>query len=95
MVDHPRVWRGSGTRDLGHGPTLEHRRRVRAALSEDTSRKDTPVKRLLAVTLLTPVLAVGASVATAGSASAAGICINYDITVNGTQYAGAQCLPPA
>lgn len=39
------------------------------------------MKRLLAVTLLAPVLAVGASVASAGSASAAGLCITYDINI--------------
>ena len=53
------------------------------------------MKRLLAVTLLAPVLAVGASVASAGSASAAGLCITYDININGTAQAGTQCLPPA
>lgn len=51
------------------------------------------MKRLLAVTLLAPVLAVGASVATAGAASAASVCVDYDININGTQYAGSQCLP--
>ncbi len=82
-------------RDLGHGGALEGSAACPRRPLGTLSRKDTPVKRLLAVTLLAPVLAVGASVATAGSASAAGICIDYDITVNGTQYAGAQCLPPA
>lgn len=51
------------------------------------------MKRILAVTLIAPVLAVGASVATAGSASALGVCLDYDININGTQYAGSQCLP--
>lgn len=51
------------------------------------------MKRLLAVTVLAPTLALGLSVATAGAASAASVCITYDITINGTQQAGSQCLP--
>ena len=51
------------------------------------------MKRILAVTVVAPALALGLSVVSAGSASAASICIDYDITINGTQQAGSQCLP--
>lgn len=51
------------------------------------------MKRLLAVTVIAPALALGMSVVSAGSASAASICINYDININGTAQSGAQCLP--
>lgn len=51
------------------------------------------MKRLIAVTLVAPALALGMSVVSAGSASAASVCITYDININGTQQAGSQCLP--
>ena len=51
------------------------------------------MKRLIAVAVVAAALALGMSVVSAGSASAASVCFNYDSNINGTQQAGSQCLP--
>ncbi|MEN8705161.1 MAG: hypothetical protein ABF306_03395 [Nocardioides marinisabuli] len=47
-------------------------------------------KRLVAVLALSFGLSL---VAATGPASAASICIDYDISINGQGQAGSQCLP--
>lgn len=53
------------------------------------------MKRYLAVAFVAPLLTVTGLTATAGSAQAASLCFEYDITFFGQQYAGSYCLPPA
>ncbi|MGN6130211.1 MAG: hypothetical protein ACTHOK_07705 [Nocardioidaceae bacterium] len=52
------------------------------------------MKRLVAT--LAVIGAAGfATLATAGTAQADGLCLSYDIHVNGQGQSGTQCLPPS
>ena len=49
------------------------------------------MKRFVAVAAVAAVVSLSGLVA--APASAASICVEYDITINGQGQAGAQCLP--
>jgi len=50
-----------------------------------------PVKRFVAVASVATVVTLSGLVA--APANAAGLCISYDININGQGQAGTQCLP--
>ena len=53
------------------------------------------MKRIAAIALTAGTLGAGAAFAVPAFAAGPQLCITYDVSVNGQEQAGQQCLPPS